>query len=39
VPWYRSRDTASPADHQRGMYRALLAWALTDAAVVLVFAA
>ena len=39
VPWYRRRDMASPAEHQRGMYRALVAWAVTDAVVILVFAA
>ncbi|HUK19928.1 MAG TPA: UbiA family prenyltransferase [Gemmatimonadales bacterium] len=39
VPWYRRRDAAAPAEHQRGMYRALAAWAVTDAIVVLVFAA
>lgn len=38
LPWYRGRDRFAPADHQRGMYRALGAWALTDVAVLLVFA-
>jgi 4-hydroxybenzoate polyprenyltransferase len=38
VPWYRRRDSFGPADHQRGMYRALTAWAITDIAVILVFA-
>jgi lycopene elongase/hydratase (dihydrobisanhydrobacterioruberin-forming) len=38
VPWYAARTRFSPADHQRGMYRALAAWAATDVAVLLVFA-
>ena len=38
VPWYRRRDALPPAGHQRGMYRALAAWALTDLVVLLVFA-
>ena len=38
VPWYRRRDVLSEADHQRGMYRALAAWAFTDIVVLLVFA-
>ncbi|HVH66529.1 MAG TPA: UbiA family prenyltransferase [Gemmatimonadales bacterium] len=37
-PWYERRDTLAPADHQRGMYRALAAWAVTDVAILLVFA-
>jgi len=37
VPWYRGEPWTSAA-HQRGMYRALGAWALTDLAVVAVFA-
>lgn len=37
-PWYRRRDTLSPAGHQRGMYRALAAWAVTDLVALLVFA-
>jgi hypothetical protein len=28
----------SPSQHQRGMYRALFAWALTDLAVIVVWA-
>jgi 4-hydroxybenzoate polyprenyltransferase len=37
VPW-RARWLAwDPADHQRGMYRALGAWAVTDLVVVLVW--
>jgi 4-hydroxybenzoate polyprenyltransferase len=38
VPWYRGHAGWTPAQHQRGMYRALAAWAITDLAVVLVFA-
>lgn len=38
APWYRRRDSLRAADHQRGMYRALTVWAVTDVAVVLVFA-
>ncbi|MBI4539058.1 MAG: UbiA prenyltransferase family protein [Gemmatimonadetes bacterium] len=38
LPWYRHREHRSPAEHQRGMYHALKAWALTDAAVLLTFA-
>jgi hypothetical protein len=37
-PWYAGRTRFTPADHQRGMYRALAAWAATDVAVLLVFA-
>jgi 4-hydroxybenzoate polyprenyltransferase len=38
IPWYRGRARWTSAHHQRGMYRALAAWALTDLAVVAVFA-
>jgi 4-hydroxybenzoate polyprenyltransferase len=38
VPWYRGHASWSPAEHQRGMYRALAAWAVTDVIVLLVFA-
>lgn len=38
VPWYAGRERLTPARHQRGMYRALAAWAATDVAVLLVFA-
>jgi 4-hydroxybenzoate polyprenyltransferase len=34
VPWRRRADRYTPADHQRGMYQALGAWALTDVAVL-----
>ena len=35
LPWLKGYQAMTPADHQRGMYRALLAWAVTDLAVVL----
>jgi 4-hydroxybenzoate polyprenyltransferase len=35
IPWRRTAETRTPAMHQRGMYLALGAWALTDAAVLL----
>jgi 4-hydroxybenzoate polyprenyltransferase len=35
LPWLRSYAGMSSSGHQRGMYRALFAWALTDLAVVL----
>ncbi|MEO7987007.1 MAG: UbiA family prenyltransferase, partial [Gemmatimonadales bacterium] len=35
VPWRVRAASRSPAEHQRGMYRALVAWALTDVVVVL----
>src|SRR5437764_1423693 len=38
LPWYRRRDALSAAAQQRGMYQALGAWAVTDVAVLLVFA-
>jgi 4-hydroxybenzoate polyprenyltransferase len=38
LPWYRGHRGWTPRDHQRGMYRALAAWAATDVAVLLVFA-
>ena len=38
VPWIRERDAWTPRQHQRGMYWALGAWAVTDVAVLLVFA-
>jgi 4-hydroxybenzoate polyprenyltransferase len=34
-PWLRRCQGMSASEHQRGMYRALFAWALTDLAVVL----
>ena len=38
VPWLRKHETMQPAQHQRGMYAALRAWAVTDLAVLAVFA-
>ena len=38
VPWRLSHAGWTPEEHQRGMYRALAAWALTDVVVLLVFA-
>ena len=38
VPWYRRREAMRPGDHQRGMYAALTAWAVTDVAVLVAFA-
>lgn len=38
VPWIRGRTVWTPQQHQRGMYWALGAWAVTDVAVLLVFA-
>ena len=38
LPWYRQHRIWTPRQHQRGMYRALGAWALTDFVVLLVFA-
>lgn len=32
--WLRKHPTMSPAEHKRGMYRALQAWALTNATVL-----
>lgn len=37
-PWIARRRRYAPADHQRGMYRALAAWAVTDVTVLLLFA-
>jgi 4-hydroxybenzoate polyprenyltransferase len=34
VPWYRQARDWSPERHQRGMYLALGAWAITDVAVL-----
>ena len=36
--WLRRHRHMSPGDHQRGMYQALGAWAVTDIAVVLAWA-
>lgn len=33
LPWLRTAEARTPAQHQRGMYLALAAWAVTDLAV------
>ena len=38
VPWYAHHVAWAPAQHQRAMYRALAAWAVTDLTVLAVFA-
>ena len=38
LPWVFDYATWSPKQHQRGMYRALAAWAVTDLTVLFVFA-
>jgi len=38
VPWLRGSGSWTPAQHQRGMYKALAAWAVTDVVVLFVFA-
>jgi hypothetical protein len=38
TPWLARYAAWSPAQHQRGMYRALAAWAVTDVVVLFVFA-
>jgi lycopene elongase/hydratase (dihydrobisanhydrobacterioruberin-forming) len=35
IPWLQALGHMTNREHQRGMYRALLAWAVTDLAVVL----
>lgn len=39
LPWWRHAETRSSAEDQRGFYAALVAWAITDIAVLLAFAA
>jgi 4-hydroxybenzoate polyprenyltransferase len=39
LPWLFTHARWTPKQHQRGMYRALAAWALTDLMVIYVFAA
>ena len=39
VPWLLRWRLMAARDHQRGMYRALIAWAITDVAVVLAWGA
>jgi 4-hydroxybenzoate polyprenyltransferase len=38
VPWWRGRRAMGPAAHQAGMHRALVAWAVTDLAVLFCWA-
>jgi 4-hydroxybenzoate polyprenyltransferase len=38
IPWLRRHPSMSMAQHQRGMYLALTAWAVTDLAVIAAFA-
>lgn len=38
LPWLVGHAAWTPAQHQRGMYRALTVWAITDIVVLLVFA-
>lgn len=38
VPWTQRWRSMAPAEHQRGMYAALIAWAITDLAVLAGFA-
>lgn len=38
LPWLARHASWTAAQHQRGMYRALTAWAITDVVVLLVFA-
>ena len=38
LPWLATYSGWTPRQHQRGMYRALAAWALTDLGVLYVFA-
>ncbi len=37
LPWRRDAGRLGATDHQRGMYRALAAWAVTDLAVLVAF--
>lgn len=38
LPWYVGHATWTPERHQRGMYQALAAWAVTDVVTIVVFA-
>lgn len=38
IPWRRRFREMTPDQHQRGMYRGLAAWAVTDLAILLAFA-
>jgi 4-hydroxybenzoate polyprenyltransferase len=39
LPWQRRCETMTPGQHKRGFYAALAAWAMTDIAVLVAFAA
>jgi hypothetical protein len=39
TPWLLRHAAWTAQQHQRGMYRALAAWAVTDLTVIYVFAA
>jgi lycopene elongase/hydratase (dihydrobisanhydrobacterioruberin-forming) len=39
LPWRRNAGRLEPSEHQRGTYRALAAWAVTDLAVLAAFGA
>lgn len=38
IPWLRRYETMAMTEHQRGMYAALRAWAVTDIAILAIFA-
>lgn len=38
LPWRAGYRARGPADHQQGMYRALVAWAITDIAILVCWA-
>jgi len=38
LPWIAQHGTWTPQQHQRGMYQALAAWAVTDLTVLFAFA-
>jgi 4-hydroxybenzoate polyprenyltransferase len=38
LPWYSRHQEMTPAEHQKGMYAALRAWAITDLAILATFA-
>lgn len=38
IPWLRRHETMDAREHQRGMYAALRAWAVTDIVVLAIFA-
>ena len=38
LPWYRTAEVRRPEGHQKGMYLALGAWAVTDVVVLFAWA-